>query len=151
MNALSEQLKQCKRCEQWLPLSAFYTHSAMSDGYLGFCKECTKRRIRRHRENNLDRIRAYDRQRAKLPHRTELSKKRIMREKALYPERYKARTAVSNAVRDKRIEKPEKCVQCGNAHNYLSAHHEDYSRPLDVIWLCPPCHIRLHCRKGEVA
>jgi hypothetical protein len=24
------------------------------------------------------------------------------------------------------------------------AHHEDYDRPLDVMWLCQPCHKQRH-------
>jgi hypothetical protein len=26
----------------------------------------------------------------------------------------------------------------------LHAHHEDYKRPLNVIWLCRSCHQRIH-------
>ncbi len=34
------------------------------------------------------------------------------------------------------------CAQCGSTVN-IQAHHTDYSKPLDVIWLCPRCH-RVH-------
>ena len=35
-----------------------------------------------------------------------------------------------------------KCVDCGvQAEEY---HHEDYSKALDVIALCKPCHIKRH-------
>lgn len=33
---------------------------------------------------------------------------------------------------------PEPCADCGAPD--VQMHHEDYDRPLDVIWLCPPCH-----------
>lgn len=26
----------------------------------------------------------------------------------------------------------------------VEAHHEDYSKPLEVIWLCRECHLELH-------
>ena len=31
---------------------------------------------------------------------------------------------------------------CGRTPTH--AHHEDYSKPLDVVWLCVRCHIRHH-------
>jgi hypothetical protein len=34
------------------------------------------------------------------------------------------------------------CQICG--WQKAQAHHEDYSRPLDVIWLCPQHHVQLH-------
>ena len=37
---------------------------------------------------------------------------------------------------------PGPCAKCGHAK--VVAHHPDYSRPLDVIWLCRPCHVLLH-------
>lgn len=38
--------------------------------------------------------------------------------------------------------KPQLCEACGSES--AEKHHEDYSRPLDVHWLCRPCHISLH-------
>ena len=34
------------------------------------------------------------------------------------------------------------CAVCGEAK--VEAHHHDYSKPLDVIWLCRSCHIKHH-------
>ena len=34
---------------------------------------------------------------------------------------------------------------CGNTN--VQAHHEDYNKPLEVIWLCVSCHIKLHKEK----
>jgi ribosomal protein S27AE len=34
------------------------------------------------------------------------------------------------------------CSRCGAAKTH--AHHEDYSKPLDVVWLCARCHIQRH-------
>lgn len=33
----------------------------------------------------------------------------------------------------------DNCQGCGSDKN-IHAHHEDYDRPLDVIWLCVKCH-----------
>ena len=36
----------------------------------------------------------------------------------------------------------EDCAVCGDTET--EAHHEDYSKPLDVIWLCSSCHKQVH-------
>lgn len=38
-----------------------------------------------------------------------------------------------------RLERPENCQNCGSECK-PDAHHEDYDKPLDVIWLCVRCH-----------
>ena len=36
----------------------------------------------------------------------------------------------------------EPCAICGDSH--AEAHHEDYSKPLEVIWLCREHHLSHH-------
>jgi len=57
--------KICRKCGKTLPISEFYKHSQMADGHLNQCKECTKKRVMIHRNNNIDQIRKYDRIRGK--------------------------------------------------------------------------------------
>jgi len=59
----------------------------------------------------------------------------------------RAHQEVSAAVRDGRLIAPDACELCGSA-KYLNAHHEDYARPLDVLWLCQSCHARVHGTHG---
>lgn len=63
--------------------------------------------------------------------------KRIRRER--YPERSSARRKVQTAIENGTLIKPLHCEMCGN-ETPLDGHHEDYSKPLDVIWLCRLCH-----------
>lgn len=44
------------------------------------------------------------------------------------------------------ILKPQPCEKCGA--DYAVKHHDDYKRPLDVRWLCPPCHVKHHQANG---
>jgi ribosomal protein S27AE len=53
------------------------------------------------------------------------------------PEKSKARHTLNYAVNKKHIKKTA-CSVCGNVNS--QAHHSDYSKPLDIVWLCAKCH-----------
>ena len=55
----------------------------------------------------------------------------------------KAHIAVGNAVRDGLMVKPANCGKCGGPGK-IEGHHSDYTTPLDVDWLCVPCHKEAH-------
>lgn len=56
------------------------------------------------------------------------------------PEQVKAHRAVHKALREGRLRRPPACENCGRVTERIDAHHEDYSKPLDVDWLCVWCH-----------
>lgn len=134
-------MKTCFKCQQRKPLSEFYKHAQMADGHLNKCIECAKRDVRRHRRDNPERVREYDRERAKLAHRSAMNAAGTREYRARYPERYRANSAVARAVKTGRLVKLP-CFCCGDT--VTEAHHPDYSRPLDVVWLCPPHHKEIH-------
>lgn len=71
---------------------------------------------------------------------------------AKYPmERRRARYAVSRAVRSGKLIKPKQCESCGASGVSITGHHEDYSKHLEVMWLCRPCHFRQHLNQGEIS
>lgn len=122
------------------PLSEFYKHAAMSDGHLNKCKECTKKDASEHRQANLERVRAYDRMRAAQPHRLASSVKYAGQYRKEFPNRARANAMVSRAVRAGQLRK-QPCWVCGSD---ALAHHPDYDRPMDVVWLCQPHHKQAH-------
>jgi len=56
----------------------------------------------------------------------------------------KAQRAARLAVQRGIIKKAKECQDCGAARRALQAHHEDYDKPLDVVWLCGTCHGARH-------
>jgi hypothetical protein len=62
----------------------------------------------------------------------------------------KARNDLWTAIWFGRIKAADACQSCGNppaSFDKLQGHHDDYSKPLDVRWLCRSCHVRHH--QGE--
>lgn len=143
-----EQTKVCFKCDQNLPLTLFYKHRSMKDGRLNKCIECTKAEAVKHRLDNVERIREYDRKRYQDPKRKANVIERNKRYKALNPLKNRARYAVNNAVRDGKLVKPEECSECGSS-GIIHGHHDDYGKPLEVRWLCPVCHSAWHQKNGE--
>jgi hypothetical protein len=137
-------MKKCRRCNIEKPFSEYYKHKEMFDGYLNICKECTKKRVGKHRVENIDRIREYDRTRGECSHRKKANSKRTKEIRKTYPKLYFAQTKIGNSLRDGKIFKPEICSWCGSNHDQIEGHHEDYNLPMHVVWLCSPCHKILH-------
>ena len=62
--------------------------------------------------------------------------------KSKNPEKYKAHKKVEYAlVSGKMVRQP--CERCGMGE-LVHAHHDDYTKPLDVRWLCPLHHRERH-------
>ena len=139
--------KKCFKCGEDKPLSEFYVHKQMADGHLGKCKSCTKADVTKHRNENLEKIRAYDNERSTLKHRRDLAIRSQKKRRSSNPLQYKAHCAVNNAVRDGRLNRPEKCEVCG-CECTPHGHHWSYEpeNRLDVEWLCIHCHVSAHAK-----
>lgn len=132
------------------PLSAFYQHSQMADGYLNYCKECVRRRVRRYAAANPEKIRLLTREKHRRPEyrakevewnrgHPEARQRIRLRWAKANGEKRKAQQMVGNAVRDGKIKKLKSCQECGRTSG-IEAHHPNYSKPLEVVWLCTECH-----------
>jgi hypothetical protein len=58
------------------------------------------------------------------------------------PEKYLAHVAVQRALASGKLVKGC-CEVCGSTAA-VDGHHDDYSRPLEIRWLCRRHHTRLH-------
>lgn len=61
--------------------------------------------------------------------------------------RSNAQGAVWRALCNGTLVKPDNCSRCEKGGR-LHAHHDDYAKPLEVIWLCPKHHIERHRELG---
>jgi hypothetical protein len=138
--------KECFRCHEVLPLSAFYRHPKMADGHLGKCKECTKSDSRTTYHRKIQDSAWAEQERQRNRERMRLQSEGPNWVSPLAPEavKRKARNALANAIRDGRVKRPTRCGDCGNESRRIHGHHLDYFVPLHVAWVCPPCHRKRH-------
>ena len=149
-------MKKCNECGAEKPLSEFYKNSASADGVMSVCKPCNTERTRRWRKSNPEKTLACSREWARnnrsaccsASHRSREKNMGVVRarEKA-YREsnrgKVRARDRVYRAIIEGVLKRPSRCSQCDCLCD-AQAHHEDYSKPLAVEWLCPACHGERH-------
>ena len=140
--------KECFKCKSVKPLAMFYKHRGMLDGHLNKCVECTKIDVTRNRKENLERVRQYDCERGKLPHRKKLTSLNTRLKRKEVVGYGSAHCKVLRAIKNgDLIKKP--CCMCGSI--MVHAHHDDYLAPLDVMWLCAIHHKSRHAYLKYIA
>lgn len=115
----------------------------------GSCALCKKyisnaRHYYRHREENLRQRREYKKAH---PPTDEFRAKRREYER-LHAEKKYARNTLNNTIRAGKITRGTACEGCGSNH-LIEGHHDDYSKPLEVRWLCRVCHRDAHRIRTE--
>jgi len=63
---------------------------------------------------------------------------------ATHAEKVRANGLVNMRQRRGALAQPTCCTQCGIEKKKLDKHHEDYSKPEQVEWLCRSCHMKRH-------
>ncbi|KKL87413.1 hypothetical protein LCGC14_1934930 [marine sediment metagenome] len=153
--------KVCTKCGLVKKQSEFYRDKSRKDGLHCWCKSCRKKSEQSGvgRESSRIRGRAWYLKNKQLTvnravqwakdspkRRAEILAKSNKRRRAKHPEKSKAHSAVQHALRTGRLTK-EPCF-CGETE--VEGHHEDYNKPLDVIWLCRKCHLYKHKKKDWI-
>lgn len=161
------ETKICICCGKEKSLDDFYIHTKMADGHLNKCKECCKEQAAKRRNEKLEYIKQYDRNRPNKEERNKRNKERLSNMKINNPDKYyaiKRKTAknyreanrnklraegkLDYAISTGKIKRPNECSVC-HKKCIPHGHHYDYSKPLSVIWVCDVCHARLHAKLRE--
>ena len=140
-------VKQCRKCKEDKPLSDFHKHPTNKGGLQAYCKACSNLARRAYQRKYhykpqkgiKKKLWADPKSRAML----KAWKEKFHKER---PQEARAQWKLQAEVKLGRIKRGN-CEQCGqpNAH----AHHDDYSKPLEVRWLCNKHHRELHRKLKE--
>lgn len=149
---------ECKICKE-KDETKFYSSNKSC------CKECVKERVKNRRLEKIDEIREYDRNRPNAKERTKKNAERIAFYKENDIEKYNnysksknewakrnrhkrnAHLKVQRAIMKGILIRPFSC-ECCKKDGKIEAHHDDYNKPLEVMWLCVDCHNERHKNLG---
>lgn len=146
--------KKCSKCGMTKPLTDYYKDKQNKSGLKGACKTCINLYSKQYWRDHTEKARERDRRWSRKP----LSKLSIHRRMAKYRSKeenlvkVRARHLVGSRVRRGSIIKPDTCSICHEKvpRRNLHAHHSDYTKPLEFIWVCslgkregPSCHALL--------
>ena len=121
--------RKCNICKIGYPLINEFFHNVKAKYFNGFSYTCKKCNSNREKLRN------------RYKDRKEYHKNFQKKWDINNPEKVYAKNEVMKAVKSGVIER-KNCEKCGNTKSL--GHHSDYSKPLDVIWLCAKCHRLLH-------
>ena len=133
-------MKICYHCKQSKPDKEFNKDNHKTDGLYSYCMTCCRPKSTEWNTLNKDKARAkvaryYAKHKEKI-----ISKQKIRHEK--YPPIRRARWMVAEAIKAGRL-LIEPCAVC-RATESVQGHHEDYTKPLRVLWLCASHHTKIH-------
>ena len=151
--------KECKICKAMKPLEEFGKSKTGKYGHDAQCKKCryakTGRAYFLHNKekcyenaakwhkNNRDQINKKNRERYSIDRTTIIERDRR------HAEKVRAQHLVQTYVRRGKIIKPPICSICNCESKRIEGHHADYSKPMEVIWVCNRCHHNIHLSLKE--
>lgn len=121
----------CRVCRVVDPPSGFVLRRGRP--YQTLCRACDRERSRNY----------YLRHRKGDPKYRQYVNKRVRDQESI---KLRAACHLRNAVHKGAVVKPTHCQDCGLSlpKAQIHGHHPDYTKPLDVIWVCMPCHGKRH-------
>lgn len=160
MSIPAPAVKLCKQCSALKALEEFYPHRSTHDRRRGECIACTKLAANKYKHGKADKCRELNRLYHQRPHVKAQQKeyaqsargKAVKNRAALKwmsrnPEKLGAQMMVRGALLcGFMVRQP--CEVCGSTTR-VQGHHDDYSKPLEVRWLCHPHHAEHHRLERE--
>jgi len=131
---------RCSGCGKLLPVTSFHKANKDKRGYNYYCLICKAAVAKKYRKANREVKREY------YKNNRDKILESLKKYKQNNPLKVKAREVLHNAIENNRVIKPKRCSRCNKKFNPhgICGHHEDYSKPLDVLWVCHQCHSAIH-------
>lgn len=126
-------MKTCAKCGQEKSRDQFYAHPKGKDGLFAKCKDCQKADVRANYAAKRGQYQAYDAKRNATEERRQHRRDAGRQHYWSHHDKAIARIALKRAVRNGAIVRGP-CTVCGDPNT--EGHHHDYSKPLEVEWLC---------------
>lgn len=136
---MANKIKTCGGCNNEKDLSKFGPNKATKDGLDYYCRQC-------RRAKNLEQeLKPITRKYREIYNQSEKGKKLAVVRAIRYQKENKeirlAHMKVKYAIDHGNLHK-QPCEVCGCGK--VEAHHDDYSKPLEVTWLCRTHHREHH-------
>ncbi len=159
----------CNRCKEEKAFKDFYKNTFTKTGKSTHCKECIKEKMRvyygankeascatknawyaKNKESARKKIYAWKAQNPKYmvhwhAQNREKHAKNVKAWRARHPHYVECHKEYNLAIRSGMLIKPENCMLC-NKEGKVEGHHHNYSKPLDVVWVCTKCHRDIHAK-----
>lgn len=136
--------KTCTKCGETQSIDAFLPRHGRPNQTTSQCRTCESERTRLWHQANAQHV--ADRYRRRLIENPDAKHAATKRWKSNNKHRNAisslASKKVSKAIKAGILLRPTTCEQCGGTGKQITAAHHDYSKPLDVRWLCRSCHSR---------
>lgn len=138
-------MKKCYACGMTKELTEYHKDRGRPDGVSADCKPCKALRYKKYMDKpeTKEKLRLYWQDRQADP---EFRKEKalVAKRQRLKPEnkiKFQARRELRDAIRRGEITRLP-CEVCASTEK-VEGHHEDYSKPLDVQWLCSQHHVEV--------
>lgn len=141
--------KKCSRCGLTLPITEFNWANKAEGKRQSVCRKCfsvyNKKRYASDPERFRRGVKEYKLRDPDAVLRTRLATNRRR------PTKQNAQKCVEAALKSGALTNPGVCYGCGcgSSEHRIEAHHHDYTKPLEVVWLCTPCHRRMDAQRRK--